>query len=97
MSFEFSHCLAEPITHPLVSYTSPPQTPPLPPSLSITNPVLSIAILEIHDTIQGGKTSFNMENPNAVCGDIEVRVVQAMRSGAPSAKASMLPSLGMAS
>jgi hypothetical protein len=91
MSSEFSHRPAEPIAHPPLPCTSPPQTPPLPPSSSITNPVLSITVPEIHDAIQGGEGSFNMENPNAVCGDSEVRDVRAMRGGAPSAEASMLP------
>jgi hypothetical protein len=91
MPFKFSHRLPEPIAQPPLPCTSPPQTPPLPPSSSAPIPVPSSAVPELHETIQGGKGSFNMEDPNVVHGDLEVRDVRAMRGGAPSTEASMLP------
>jgi hypothetical protein len=62
-----------------------------PPSSSAPNLVPSSTVPELHDVIQGGEGSSEMENPNAVCGDSEVRDVRAVRGGAPSAETSMLP------
>jgi hypothetical protein len=91
MPSKFSDHLAEPVALPPLPCTSPPETPPLPPSSSVPNPIPSSTVLELHDAIQGGKGSSEMENPNTVCGDSEVRDVRAVKGGALSVEASMLP------
>jgi hypothetical protein len=91
MPSRFSDRPVEVVALPPLPCTSPPKTPPLPPSSSAPNPIPSSAVPELHDAIQGGEGSSEMENLNAVSGDSEVRDVRAVKDGAPSAEASMLP------
>ena len=82
MPSKFFHRLPEPIAQPPLSYTSPPQTPPLPPSFSALIHVPSSVVPGLHDAILWGKRSFSMEDPNVVHGDSEVQDVQAVKGGA---------------
>ena len=79
----------QPTAQPPLPPTSPPQTPPLPPLSSV--PIPSSAALVLHDAIQGQEGSSEMDDPNTVFHDSEVRGARAMRGGSPSAEASMRP------
>jgi hypothetical protein len=57
----------------------------------VPNPIPSSAVPVLHDAIQGQEGSSEIGNPNAVCDDSEIRDVQAVRGGAPSAETSTLP------
>jgi hypothetical protein len=45
----------------------------------------------LHDAIQEGERSINMEDPNAAHGDSKVRDVRVVRGGAPFVEASKFP------
>jgi hypothetical protein len=91
MPSELSYCPPELIAQPLLPCTSPPQTPPLPPSSFALIPVSSSVVPGLHDAIQEGERSINMEDPNAAHGDSKVRDVRVVRGGAPFVEASKFP------
>ena len=91
MPSKLFHSSPEPITQPLVPYTSPPQISLVLPSLFVPIHVLSSTVLGLYDAIHGGEKCFSMEDPNAALGDSKVQDLQPVRVGAPSAEASKLP------